>query len=80
MSIEQALVALNAWLAERGMDVDSSTADAWNMTPYRDGVVFSAAGGARSNVLYLVANDSVAAFAPSTTSIEEAYASLHSDN
>ncbi len=76
MSNQRALAVLNAWFAERGMDVDGSTEDAWNIAPFRDGVVFSAAGGARSNVLYLVVDDSVAAFAPSTTSIEEAYASV----
>jgi hypothetical protein len=73
VSSEQALAVLDAWLEQRGMSSRTSTGDAWDVAPYRAGFVFSPTGGARSNVLYLVVDDVVTAFSPSTTSIEDAY-------
>lgn len=72
----QALETLNSWLASRGHDTSSSTEGAWNISPYRDGFVFSPSGAARSNLLYIVAGDAVGAFSPATTSIDEAYATV----
>lgn len=72
----QALVALNSWLADRGQETGSSTEEAWNISPYKEGFVLSPAGGARSNLLYVVVDDMVKAFSPATTSIEEAYVML----
>jgi hypothetical protein len=72
----QALETLNSWLAARGHDTSSSTEDTWNISPYRDGFVFSPSGAARSNLLYIVSGDDVGAFSPATTSIDEAYAQV----
>ncbi len=72
----RALATLNSWLAMRGYDTSSSTDGAWNISPYRDGFVFSPSGGARSNLLYLVLGDAVGAFSPATTSIDEAYTEI----
>lgn len=77
MSMElQALETLNSWLVARGNDTSSSTEGTWNISPYRDGFVFSPSGAARSNLLYLVIGDAAGAFSPATTSIDEAYAEL----
>ena len=69
----QALATLNSWLADRGQETGSSTEDAWNISPYKEGFVLSPARGVRSNLLYLVVDDTVKAFSPATTSIGEAY-------
>lgn len=77
MSVElQALETLNSWLAARGHDTSSSTEDTWNISPYRNGFVFSPTGAARSNLLYIVSGDAVGAFSPATTAIDEAYAEV----
>lgn len=70
------LTTLNDWLSTRGNHVHGSTADAWNITPYRDGFVVSPSGGARSNVLYLVRGDAVTTFSPATTTLAAAYDAL----
>lgn len=72
----QALTTLNARFETQGMDIGGSTLDAWNVTDYRDAVVFSSAAGARSNRAYLVRGDTVEAFSPSDTTIDEAYNAL----
>ncbi|MET4143872.1 hypothetical protein [Arthrobacter sp. UYCo732] len=73
---DHALAVLNDWFAGKGSSVAGSTADAWNITSYRDAFLFSSGGGRRSNTLYVVLGRSVCQFAASTGSLEDAYRSI----
>lgn len=72
----EALRTLNAWLEARGEDVTRSTLEAWNISPYRDALVFSPAQSRRSNTLYVVRGSSVNQHSPAVASLEEAYLAL----
>lgn len=71
-----AVQALNSWLSSNEAQEATTTAADWNINPFEDAILLTPAGRRRSNRVYLVRGVQVIAFAPSTTSFDEAYAEL----
>ena len=71
-----AVETLNRWAVENGVFDAHSTLDDWNVSEFKDALVFTPSGQRRSNLVYLVRGDAVSAFPPSVVSFDEGYAQL----
>ena len=75
-SAVKGLAVLEAWLQSHGLEEAPIHAEGWQATEFEDALIFSPSDQRRSNRLYLVRGSEVIAFAPSSISLDDAYASL----